>query len=198
MEAPATDEELLARIGEGSDEAALVVLMERHKAALFAFVYRYLWNEADSAEVAEETFFKVYTNAHRFTTKASVKTWIFAIARNIARDRLRKRRYARSTVALEEGNSEDGGNPLAYLESDTPPPSREALSRESLEHLEREVAALPEKLRFPFVFCVLEEHSYDECAAVLKTNRKAVETRIYRARQRLKAKIPRVFGRTSV
>jgi RNA polymerase sigma-70 factor (ECF subfamily) len=193
MEAPARDEELLARVGEDGDEAALVTLMGRHKQALFAFVYRYLGNESDSAEVAEATFLKVYTNAHRFKASATVKTWMFSIARNLARDRLRKRKKARSMVSLEQENNETAPPPLAYLASDTPTPSGEALSRESLTLLEREVAALPEKLRFPFVFCVLEEHSYDECAAVLKTNRKAVETRIYRARQRLKERLtPRV------
>jgi RNA polymerase sigma-70 factor (ECF subfamily) len=49
-----------------------------------------------------------------------------------------------------------------------------------------QILKLPDRIKFPFVFCVLEGHSYDECAAVLKTNRKTVETRIYRARKLLR------------
>ena len=77
MDAGPKDEELIASIGRG-EEAALVVLMGRHKQAVYNFVYRYLNNDADSAEVTEEAFFKVYQNAARFQPKASAKTCLYA------------------------------------------------------------------------------------------------------------------------
>ena len=62
------------------------------------------------------------------------------------------------------------------------------LKLEELENLLLAIGRLPHKLKAPFILCVLEEHSQEEAAAILKTSTKAVETRIYRARPRRPAK----------
>ena len=77
--------------------------------------------------------------------------------------------------------------------SDEPSPSRSLQTDDDLQRIQKQVAQLPEKLKFPFFFCILEKHSYDECAAILKTSRKTVETRIYRARQTLKKQLTDFF-----
>jgi RNA polymerase sigma-70 factor (ECF subfamily) len=189
-----TDEALIERIGRG-EENALILLMERHKQPLFRFVYRYLNNEADSAEATEATFFKVYQNAARFKPKASPKTWIYTIALNLARDCLRKEKKRKGHLSLNAPiNKGDSEQPLAdRMDSGDPSPSRSLQSDDDLLRIQEHVARLPEKLKFPFVFCILEKHSYDECAAILKTSRKTVETRIYRARQTLKEQLAHFF-----
>jgi len=189
-----TDDTLIERIGRG-DEHALVLLMERHKQALFRFVYRYLNNEADSAEITEATFFKVYQNAAGFKPKASPKTWIYTIALNLARDRLRKDKKRLGQLSLDAPvNTRGSEQPLAdRMGSDEPSPSLSLQTDDDLQRIQKQVAQLPEKLKFPFVFCILEKHSYDECAAILKTSRKTVETRIYRARQTLKKQLTDFF-----
>jgi RNA polymerase sigma-70 factor (ECF subfamily) len=156
---------------------------------VFRFAFRYLGNESDSEEVTGDTFFRVFRNAARFTPKASVKTWIFTIALNLSRDRLRKGKKQKRQVSFEDlSRSEKSGNdPLEAIDSKEPSPSEQAQSNEGLAQIQHCIGLLPEKLRFPFIFCVLEHHSYDECATILNTNRKTVETRIYRARQTLKA-----------
>lgn len=189
-----TDDALIERIGHG-DEHALVLLMERHRQALFRFAYRYLNNDADSAEITEATFFKVYQNAAGFKRKASPKTWIYTIALNLARDRLRKDKKRLLQLSLDApANTEGSEQPLSdRMGSDEPSPSRSLQSDDDLLRIQEHVARLPEKLKFPFVFCILEKHSYDECAAILKTSRKTVETRIYRARQTLKQQLAHFF-----
>lgn len=186
MDLAPRDEELIGRIGRG-DEAALVALMARHKQTVYRFVYRYLNNEADSAEVTEEAFFKVYQNAFRFKPKAAPKTWIFCIALNVARDRFRKDKKRRGQLPLESFvGSEDSDRQLAdTMDAADPTPARQLQSDDDLREIHAHISRLPEKLKFPFLFCVLEKHSHDECAAILKTNRKTVETRIYRARKQL-------------
>lgn len=184
------DEVLIRRMASG-EVAALSSLMQRHKDAVFRFAYRYLNHESDAAEVTEQTFLRVYQNAARFTPKAAVKTWMFSITRNLALDLLRRNRKHRVLVALHAPSldGKDRVNPIDFIESPQPHPSESAQSREMLSLLHQQVAALPEKLRFPFVFCVLEGHSHDECAEVLRTQRKTIEMRIYRARKRLKEKL---------
>lgn len=188
MDAGPRDEELIASIGRG-EEDALVVLMGRHKQAVYHFVYRYLNNDADSAEVTEEAFFKVYQNAARFQPKASAKTWIFSIALNLTRDRLRKCKKSRGEFSYDQvGASEEGESlMLDHIDSGERSPVAHSQTSDDLRAIHSSIERLPEKLRFPFVFCVLEEHSYDECSAIIKSSRKTVETRIYRARQALRS-----------
>lgn len=73
MDGELKDEELIAKIGRGN-EGALVTLMKRHKQAVYRFVYRYLNNQEDAAELTEETFIRVYQNANRFKARAAAKT----------------------------------------------------------------------------------------------------------------------------
>lgn len=189
MSSDEPDEALIAGIRQG-DEGALSTLMRRHRQELFHFVYRYLLNQEDAAEVVEETFLKVYRNAHQFKAKASVKTWIFSIALNLARDRLRKRKRYSRHISLNEKISVSGDvERIEMLPSNGVSPKQNLQNNELEQYTEQLIADLPDKLRVPFILCVLEEHSYEDCAQMLKTNRKAIETRIYRARQLLKKRL---------
>ena len=63
-----------------------------------------------------------------------------------------------------------------------------------LFEIEAAIHKLPHKLKFPFIYCVLEEHSYDACAEILGRTRETVETRIYRARKRLQQELAELAG----
>lgn len=193
MDSEPKDEELIAKIGCGN-EGALITLMERHKQAVYRFIYRYLNNQEDSAELTEETFIRVYQNARRFKARAAPKTWIFTIALNLTRDRIRKEKKQRGVLSLNAKTDEvDTGWSLEEkLPSSLPNPSQNIESSEELMRIQNEIAQLPEKLKFPFIYCILEEHTYDECADILNASRKTVETRIYRARRTLKSKLKQI------
>lgn len=179
----------IKRIQQG-DESGLVELMTRHKEAVFRFIFRYTNNESDAAELTEETFYRVFKNAGKFRPKAKVSTWIFTIAANLSRDFLRRESKKQNHVSLDARSDQAGSSSLLEVTpSDVIDPKRESLSREAVSAIESAIHSLPHKLKFPFVFCVLEDHSYDECAAVMKTNRKAIENRIYRARQMLRSQL---------
>lgn len=191
------DSLFIQRISQG-DEHALILLMERYKEPIFRFVYRYLGNESDCSEITEETFFKVYQKAHSYTPRATVKTWIFSIALNLSRDRLRRQKKFRGQVSLHaptyEGQSED--ILLESVDSGSADPHSALHTSDTIRLIKNQIQKLPDKLKFPFVFCVLEDHSYDECAAILKINRKTVDTRIYRARQVLREALSSVNPKT--
>ncbi len=191
------DENLVMRMAE-DDETALVELMSRHKQALFHFVYRSLSNEADSAYIVEDTFLRVYLNSHRYIAKAAVKTWMYTIALNRVRDHVRKEKKRRGDVPLFQGDgtARNPGPSLDATDSGEPDPSRQLDSEERLRLVREAVIRLPEKLRFPFVFCVLDGNSQDECAAILKSNRKTVETRIYRARLFLRTELSNLLKKS--
>lgn len=179
---------------QAGDETGLKELMSKHRNSLYHFIYRYLGNEADAAELTEETFFRVYQNASRFRPNAKVVTWIFSIASNLCRDFIRRNRKRKGDLSLnadlDDTSKIQRGDTFA---STLNTPAEATVSSESLASVHAAVFELPHKLKFPFIFCILEEHSYDACAEVLKTSRKTVETRIYRARKLLREKLSDLF-----
>lgn len=166
-------------------ESGLVELMRRYREPIFRLSYRYVHSEADASDLTQATFLRVWQKADKFRPKGKVKSWIFSIAANLCRDHLRQTKHRQRTIlqpaqeiAYEETQAAD--NPQRR-------PSEQLQSAESLRAIETAIDQLPEKLKFPFVYCVLEDHSYDECAEIIGRNRKTVETRIYRARKQLQA-----------
>src|SRR5260221_12627521 len=76
----------MARLAAGHD-AALNSLMERHGERLFHYLLRQLNNETDAADLAQESFVRVYQNCARFRTAQRFSSWLYAIATNLLRDR---------------------------------------------------------------------------------------------------------------
>lgn len=180
---------LLERIRDG-DDTGLAELMERHKQAVFRFSVRYVQNEADAAEITEETFYRVYRYADRFKPKAKVSTWIFSITMNLCRDHFRRNKKRRTDLSLNVQADHEGGRELgSFVASTQVDPAQEALSAEALLSIETEIRELPDKLKLPFIFCVLEGHAYETYAEIIGVNRKTVETRIYRARKLLRQRL---------
>ena len=91
-----------------------------------------------------------------------------------------------SSLADEPGEREDRRRSVAVSDG-IPNPAESAVENERFDAMQAAIQSLPEKLQFPFIFCVLESHSHDDAAEVLSTSRKTVESRIYRARKLLQA-----------
>lgn len=72
-------------------EAALNDLMERHGEKLFHYLIRSLQNEDEAADLAQETFVRVYQNCAKFDPAQKFSTWLYAIAGNMVRDYYRSR-----------------------------------------------------------------------------------------------------------
>jgi len=115
------DPELFARIAAG-DRDAFGFFYDRYAPVLFGFCVRILRDARDAEDVLQEVFVQVWRDAGRFdATRASVKTWLFTIARSRALDRWRSRRSQeqRFTAApdesLDRAGASDGGQEAAAL-----------------------------------------------------------------------------------
>ena len=169
------DRELMARVQAG-DEAALGALMERWELPLKGLIGRIVLNAGEAEELAQETFVRVWQQRARFRAGAEFRPWVFAIAVNLARNRLRWWRR-RPAVSLQEwSETEDGGG---KTENGLEIAERAAAVRDA-------IAALPMELREAIVLFEYEEMSHAEIAATVGATPKAVETRIYRAREKLR------------
>ena len=190
MNAPSPDELDLAdmqRLGAGHD-AALNDLMERHGERLFHFLIRSLQNQDEAADLAQEAFVRVYQHRAKFDAQQKFSTWLYSIASNLVKDRYRWR-SRHPQVSLDAENEQTGNSLRDHLPAHDPTPSEGLQADERADAVRRAVAALPEELRTPLVLAEYEERSHAEIGSILGCTAKAVELRIYRARQQLRASL---------
>ena len=180
---PDPDLELVQALA-GGDEAALTGLMDRYEEPIFHFVHRHVLNNEDARELAQEVFVRLFFNAAKFKPEAKFSTWLYQIALNLCRDHVKSRRarQAAQTDSLTE-REDDEEHPAGDVAVENRTPSDAAQAREKLAALDDGMAALPHDLRTALVLTTLEQRSHQECAELLKTTPKAIETRVYRARK---------------
>lgn len=177
----------MARLAAGQD-AGLNDLMARYSQPIYHYLLRLLQNEAAAADLAEESFVRVYLHRARFRLDGKFSTWLYTIATNLARDRQRHAmRHPQVSLEAESPTSEHSLIETLSANSSTP---REALeSAERAEAVRRAIAGLPEDLRGALVLTVYENKSHAEVAEILGCSAKAVEMRVYRARQEMRQRL---------
>jgi len=182
----------MARLAAGHD-AALNELMERHAEKLLHYLIRQLQNETEAAELTQETFVRVYQNRARFDPGAKFSTWLYTIATNLVRDRFRWR-SRHPQVSLDVENEETGASLGEVLPESRPNPGETLQQEERAQSVRRAVARLPEDLRTVLLLTEYEDRSHAEIAGMLGCSVKAVESRIYRARQQLRERLQPEFA----
>lgn len=184
----AEDRAWMARLQAG-DEAALAPLMERWELPVKAVIGRLLLNASEAEDLAQETFVRVWQQRHRFRPGAEFRPWLFAIAVNLARNRLRwwRRRPSVSLDAWTDGPGGSGPRPPMALAADAPVGTAELERLERAHAVQEAIAQLPAHLREALVLFEYEQMSQADIAGVVGATPKAVETRVYRAREKLKS-----------
>jgi RNA polymerase sigma-70 factor, ECF subfamily len=181
----ATDAELMTRLAAG-DDLALNALMARWRDRVAAFLYRMTSHSDTAADLAQETFVKLYQARNRYRPDGKFSTYLFAIAANLGRNHARwKRRHP--TVSLDDNN--DRKPLLTEAVSPGQTPEEATTSAERLRAVHSAFQALPDDLRVTMSLFIYEGMSYAEIASIVGCSPKAAETRIYRARQFLKEKL---------
>lgn len=183
----ARDRADMVRLIAGND-VSLNDLMERHATPVFQFLCRMLGNEDDANDLAQETFVRVYRARTSFRIDHKFSTWCYTIAANLARNQFRWR-ARHPTVSLDADTEGMGQSIGSTLLASQPGPSEQALVAERAAAVRAAVNRLPEELREALVLCEWEDLSVAEVAAILETTPKAVESRLYRARQVLRERL---------
>jgi RNA polymerase sigma-70 factor, ECF subfamily len=174
----------MARLGSGQD-AALDALMSRHAERLFNYLLRVLQNEVEAADIAQESFVRVYLNRAKFRPSNKFSTWLYAIATNLARD-LQRRRSRHPHVSLDAESGHGADSIQNVLPDQQPGPAETLDSAERSETVRIALNRLPDELRLPLLLSVYEDKSHSEISVILKCSAKAVEMRLYRARHQLR------------
>ncbi|HEV1286129.1 MAG TPA: sigma-70 family RNA polymerase sigma factor [Bryobacteraceae bacterium] len=176
-----------------AEESAYETLIQRFEQPIFNIVSRLLDDPADAADVVQEVFLKVFRNVVAFRGESSLKTWIYRIAVNEARNQRRWfSRHRRQEVNLEseeQGDPYQGGYQRGY-QNWLPDPGRSpfelTLDRETQALIEAALAEVNPKFRAALVLREIEGLSYEEIGDILEISLGTVKSRILRGRDALK------------
>lgn len=175
---------------KGGDDLALNELMGRWQTPLVSFILRYTGNREDALDLAQETFVRVFEHRYGYEPRSKFSTWLFTIATNLCRNQARWReRHPTVTLDTRDGDNEGRLEDTVPAPGGTPADNAE---REDLAGAVREhVQKLPHDLKAAVLLFEYQDLGYEEIAPILKCTPKAVETRLYRARQILRESLSR-------
>ena len=165
---------------QGGDASALDLLMERWQVRLRSYLMRHGQNDPAACDLAQETFVRVFRHAGRFDPRRNFSTWLFQIALNLLRDQARRKKRGATSSLEEAPETVDDNTPQSTTESN-----------ETAAAVRGAVAQLPVPLREVVILSEFEHRSQAEVAEIIGASPKAVETRLYRARAKLRESLQR-------
>jgi RNA polymerase sigma-70 factor (ECF subfamily) len=173
-----SDHALVTACAEG-ENSALGELFDRYSTVVYRFLSRMLGSGSpDLDELVNETFLNVHRAARKFRGHASVKTWITAIAANVARHHIRSESRRRAFLRVLQGRPERSADE-----------GRAAEHRDLVRRLGKLLTALPYDLRVAFVMCDLEEIAGADAARVLGVPEGTLWRRLHEARKSLRSSL---------
>jgi RNA polymerase sigma-70 factor (ECF subfamily) len=180
------DAELIARC-QRADASAFDAIVARYKTKIYHYLYRMTGNAEDADDLTQEVFIRMYTNIGKFRAEASLSTWLFRIAGNLAVDRFRRTKNSRRLVTSLDAPIQPGEEEASRDVPDmTMAPEVLVGRRELADQIESALAKLPAKLRSAVILFDVEGMSYDEIAGVEGIPLGTVKSRIFNARVALR------------
>jgi RNA polymerase sigma-70 factor (ECF subfamily) len=178
------DEELVEACRSG-EVSAFDLLVARWEDKIRGAAYRLLGSEEEARDVAQEAFLKAYRGLAGFKREARFSSWLYQIAINLCRDRLRRRR-GRRLVSLE--GLEESAAPLP----DARPSAHELVERlDFARAVRRAIAELPQEQQEVVVLKEYQGLTFLEIAESLDVPISTVKTRLYRGLGRLRVLLER-------
>jgi RNA polymerase sigma-70 factor, ECF subfamily len=177
-EPPEPEIEWMARIREG-DMEALRLLVETHQARIIGTISKMLGSDAESEDLAQQVFIRIWKSAPRYQPTAKFTTWLFRITRNLVFNELRRKRHFAD-------QAEEIPEPAERAEKE---PDQVLLGGELQLAIQDAINRLPESQRMAIILRRYEEMPYEEIAKVMGTTIPAVKSILFRARAELRERL---------
>ncbi len=179
-----TDEELVEACLAG-EESAFDVLLGRWERRIRGAIYRLVGSDEEARDLCQEAFLKAYKSLRSFKQEARFSSWLYQIALNLCRDRMRRRR-GKTMVSLDE--LEEGGAEMRV----TGPTALDLLQERDTKRLVRgAIEALPDEQREVIILKEYQGLTFLEIAQVLDVPISTVKTRLYRGLDQLRSRLER-------
>jgi len=180
------DEHELVRLAISGDESAYQALVEKYEVRLLTLARRLIGDSHRAEDVVQDALLKAYAKLRSFHFKSSFYTWIYRITVNTASD-LRQKEDRRRAHSLDDG-------PVAHAVSGAGPgPAAEAATSEMRGIVRREIEKLSPKLRTILKLREIEGLTYEELAETLQISKGTVESRLFRAREKLARRLRKIL-----
>jgi len=189
--ATSTDNDLVREFVAGND-AAFTILVTKYKDALTNYLNVMVWNHDVAADLAQETFIRVYRKIHSYSNIYQFSTWLYRIATNLAIDEMRFRKRRGQVFynnVWDNSRGSDNERPEVQISDSRLGPGDQVLRKESSQVLGDAIRSLPEKYRTAFILKEVQELPYESIAQILKCSTGTIKSRLHRARELLQRKL---------
>lgn len=177
------DEYLMYLFTQGDDEA-FNEIVRRYTPRLYSYIYKYINDEERAREITQEVFIRVFRARDRYSVKAKFSTFIYRIALNLAYNEVRDRGRRKTDV------SDD----FSRIRSDErQDPEKLAVAEDVKDQIWEKINQLEPKYRDVLILCDIENLSYKETGKVLKISVGTVQSRLSRARMKLRKELAHLF-----
>jgi RNA polymerase sigma-70 factor (ECF subfamily) len=187
--APA-ESEFIERLKRG-EAAAYEQLVAERSGEIYGLLFRLTENSEEARDLTQETFLRAFQSIGRFRGEADLRTWIYRIAINQARNRWRwwRRRRRDSTVSLDATQGQSNQTLIATLAETSENPEQQTLARERELALRSALQKVGRAYRETLILRDIEGFTYEEIATTLGINVGTVKSRLARGRQELKTRL---------
>src|SRR5947209_4265286 len=173
--------DLVARASQG-DQEAFRLIFERYSRPVISFIYDLVSDRELAEELTQETFVRAYRSLRSLREETKLSTWLFGIAKNVARESLRARMRDSHQVDLDDQQVMD-------LSDRRPVPVSQLLNKELNEVIQRSLAALDDDKRLVFTLKIFQQCSYEEIAEITGFSISKLKTDLHRARTEIRRRI---------
>lgn len=186
------DQLLVERVQKG-DKRAFDLLINKYQHRIISLVARYVNDQAEAMDVAQEAFIKAYRAIDRFRGDSAFYTWLYRIAINTAKNWLVARKRRPPTSDIDATDAEQYGMDSRLREQGTP--EHELMRDEIKRTVFDTIAELPEDLRTAIMLREMEGMSYEDIAITMDCPIGTVRSRIFRAREAIDEKLEPLLDR---
>jgi RNA polymerase sigma-70 factor (ECF subfamily) len=182
--------EFIERLRRG-EAAAFEELVAERSGEIYGLLFRLTENSEEARDLAQETFLRAFQSIDRFRGEADLRTWIYRIAINQARNRWRwwRRRRRDATVSLDATQGQSNQTLMKTLAEPSGNPEQQALAHERELALRSALQKVGRPYREAVILRDIEGFTYEEIATTLEINVGTVKSRLARGRQELKRKL---------
>ncbi|HEX3248188.1 MAG TPA: sigma-70 family RNA polymerase sigma factor [Pyrinomonadaceae bacterium] len=189
---PQAESQFIERLKRG-DAAAFETLVNERSGEIYGLLYRLTENVEEARDLTQETFLRAFQSIGHFRGESDLRTWIYRIAINQARNRWRwwRRRRREATISIDA--PEIGGGRLGLVETlkatTVRDPEQDTLLSERERALKKALSSLKRVYREAVILRDIEGFAYEEIATTLDISVGTVKSRLARGRQELRRKL---------
>ena len=181
------DEQALIRRSQKGDGEAFGQIIERYKSKLFNLAYGMIGDRSEADDLAQEVFIKAYYALPKFQFRSEFGTWLYRIAVNHVRDYLRKNKHRLDELSIHAlGETIPGAAGTTYEDKQ--------LEERRRTLVQAALRRLPDKYRTILALRDMQGMPYEEIAHILSLSPGTVDSRLHRARRKLREKLAAIVG----